>query len=181
LASRTSPWGKELSPGQVAGQRAKTRKSSGDQRPVEAGSEADKGGSGADHPPVASHPQIPPLLPSTDGRSAWARRAKSLWQAHLADLGGVESTSMAERSLLRRIVTLEVALEQIEGRMAAAEGAVSHTDLDLYSRGLGHLRRAHETLNKRLARHAKDVTPSALETLWEIEGRRGDNSEEDSQ
>jgi len=166
LASRTSPWGKELSPGQVAGQRAKTRKSSGDQRPVEAGSEADKGGSGADHPPVASHPQIPPLLPSTDGRSAWARRAKSLWQAHLADLGGVESTSMAERSLLR---------------MAAAEGAVSHTDLDLYSRGLGHLRRAHETLNKRLARHAKDVTPSALETLWEIEGRRGDNSEEDSQ
>jgi hypothetical protein len=100
---------------------------------------------------------------------------------HLADLGGPSNTSAAERSLARRAATLTIALEQLEAKFAVAEGVVSHTDLDLYSRGTGHLRRVLETLG--LQRRVKDITPSALETAWAIEGRYDDDdaSEEDSQ
>ena len=47
------------------------------------------------------------LLPSiTDGRSAWVRRCKDVISAHLADLGGEDATSAAERSLVRRAAVL---------------------------------------------------------------------------
>jgi hypothetical protein len=41
------------------------------------------------------------LLPGVDGRSAWVRRCKELIADHLADLGGEDNCSAAERSIIR--------------------------------------------------------------------------------
>lgn len=154
MVSKRAPWGEKLP---------------ADQTGVDPGSRADQGRKKADHPPVRDGR----LLPGVDGRGAWARRARSILQAHLTDLGGVENTSVAERSLCRRCATLSIALEQLEAKFAAAEGVISHTDLDLYARGTGHLRRTLESLG--LERRAKNITPgspgSALSILWEMEGK----------
>ena len=40
------------------------------------------------------------LLPGVDGRSAWVRRARDLIREHLADLGGFDNVSAAERSII---------------------------------------------------------------------------------
>lgn len=174
----------DLSPGMVAGQRAgqeKARKSSRDQTPVDASSDAD-------HTPVdatsdrATRQQSAVtngkrLLPGIDGRGSWVRRCRDIIRAYVSDLGGVGNASTAQLSLCRRIATLTIALEQIEQRMSAAEGAVTHTDLDLYNRGCGHLTRMLKTLG--IERRAKDVSPPdgltersrRLFALWESEGR----------
>jgi hypothetical protein len=117
------------------------------------------------------------LLPGVDGRNAWARRCRDIIREHLADLGGPANTTAAERSLVRRAATLTIALEQLEAKFAAAEGVVSHTDLDLYSRGTGHLRRVLESLG--LQRRAKDITPgsNALIELLTLEGKIGGNDD----
>jgi len=47
-------------------------------------------------------------------------------------------------------------VEQSEAKFAAAEGAVTHVDLDLYARGTGHLRRTLETLGLR----RRPISPS---------------------
>jgi hypothetical protein len=47
-------------------------------------------------------------------------------------------------------------VEQIEAKFAAAEGAVTHLDVDLYARGTGHLRRTLETLGLR----RRPISPS---------------------
>jgi len=157
MVSRKVPWG---------------RKSPADQGPVEVGSEPERGRSEAGQGQIAQHPRIPPLLPGTDGRSAWSRRARTILAAHISDLGGVENTSVAERSLARRCAVLQIALEQIEAKWAAADGAIHHVDMDLYSRGVGHLRRALETLHKRLERKAKNVSPGQrLIDLYRLEGK----------
>jgi hypothetical protein len=96
----------------------------------------------------------------------------------VSDLGGQGEISTAERILIRKVATLEVQLAMIEQRMASAEGTATHTDLDLFARGLGHLRRTLETLNKRLARCARDVTPkSPLDVLMEFEGPDAEDSQ----
>jgi hypothetical protein len=105
------------------------------------------------------------LLPSVaDGRSAWVRRAKDLIAEHLSDLGSVENTSAAERSLVRRVSVMEVELEMLEAKFAQA-GHANNDDLDLYQRTTGNLRRVLETLG--LRRRAKDVTPSLGDILRE--------------
>ena len=40
------------------------------------------------------------LLQGVDGRSIWARRARDLIEAHVADLGGYDLCSEAERSII---------------------------------------------------------------------------------
>ena len=102
------------------------------------------------------------LLPGVDGRSAWVRRCKELIAEHIADLGGIENTSAAERSLVRRASVMTVELERMEVKFATA-GMASADDLDLYQRTAGNLRRLLESVG--LRRRARDVTPSLGEIL----------------
>lgn len=105
------------------------------------------------------------LLPGTDGRSAWTRRAASLIRAHLADLGGIDNCSTAERSIIRRAATLTVELERMEDRFATA-GETSDTDLDLYQRMANSLRRLLESIG--LQRRPRTVNePSLADILQE--------------
>jgi hypothetical protein len=85
------------------------------------------------------------LLPGVDGRSPWVRRCKDVIAAHLSDLGGVDNTSAAERSIIRRASVLTVELERLEAKFALAEQA-SPEDLDLYQRTAGNLRRLLEAV-----------------------------------
>ena len=96
------------------------------------------------------------FLPGIDGRSAWIRRAKDLIAEHVADLGGPDNTSAAERSIMRRVAVLSVELEHLEARFATA-GSASADDLDLYQRTANSLRRLLEVVG--LQRRARDVTP----------------------
>ena len=102
-----------------------------------------------------------PDLPGIDGRSAWIRRCKDLISEHVADLGGEDNTSVAERSLVRRIAVITTELEMMEARFAAA-GQADANDLDLYQRTAGNLRRLLEAVG--LQRRALDVSPPNLET-----------------
>lgn len=96
------------------------------------------------------------LLPGIDGRSPWVRRCKDVIASHLSDLGGVDNTSAAERSLVRRASVLTVELERLESRFAVA-GEASAEDLDIYARVAGNLRRLLEAVG--IARRPRDVTP----------------------
>jgi len=60
------------------------------------------------------------LLPGMDQRGTWIRRAKELIADHLADCGGEDNTSTAERSLIRRASVLTVELERLELKFAQA-------------------------------------------------------------
>jgi hypothetical protein len=101
------------------------------------------------------------LLPGVDGRSAWVRRCKELIADHISDCGGEDSTSAAERSIIRRAAVLTVELERLELKFAQA-GEASVDDLDLYQRTAGNLRRLLEAIG--LQRRAKPV-PSLQEYL----------------
>jgi hypothetical protein len=105
------------------------------------------------------------LLPAhVDERTAWARRAKDIIAEHVSDLGGIDNTSAAERSLIRRVSVLVVELERLEAKFAASDEASPHA-LDLYVRGSGSLRRLLQTLG--LQRRSRDVTPTLAEVLRE--------------
>ena len=106
------------------------------------------------------------LLRDADGRSAWVRRAKDIISEALSDLGGVDNTSAAERSIVRRAATLTVELERLEARFATA-GEASADDLDLYQRTAGNLRRLLEAVG--LQRRARNVTPSLSEYLAKLQ------------
>jgi hypothetical protein len=95
------------------------------------------------------------LLPGIDGRSAWTRRAKDVIAAHIADLGGVDNTSAAERSLIRRAGILTVELERLEAKFANSD-TTDLNDLDTYGRTAGNLRRMLEAIG--LKRRARDIT-----------------------
>jgi hypothetical protein len=103
------------------------------------------------------------LLPNTDGRGPWVRRVKDVISEHLADCGGKDATSAAERSLIRRCAVITTELEMLEARFAQAEGMATATDLDLYQRMAGNLRRLLESIG--LQRRAKDIGPTLGELL----------------
>ena len=65
-----------------------------------------------------------------DARSAWAMRWKDLTLAHASDLGGPESLSEAQISLIRRASAIECELEGMEGRQQA------NTSMSVNTRGL---------------------------------------------
>jgi hypothetical protein len=90
------------------------------------------------------------------------RRLRDLMALHVADLGGDDAISAAERSIVRRAATLTVELERLELRFATA-GEATADDLDLYQRTAGNLRRLLESIG--LERRARDVTPSLSEYL----------------
>jgi hypothetical protein len=96
------------------------------------------------------------LLPGiADGRSIWVRRCKDLISEHSSD---IPDPSAAERSLIRRASVLEVELEQLETKFAT-NGSASPSDLDLYARTAGGLRRLLETLHSAvgLKRRAREI------------------------
>jgi len=97
------------------------------------------------------------LLPGVDGRSAWTRKAASQIRAYLTDLGGIENCSTAERSIVRRVATLEVELERLEERFATA-GEASVEDLETYQRCANSQRRLLEAIG--IERRAREVGPS---------------------
>jgi hypothetical protein len=94
------------------------------------------------------------LLPGVDGRNPWARRARDVLKEHISDLGGIDNTSAAERSLVRRAAVMTTELEQLEAKFANA-GHADPEDLDLYIRASGNLRRLLERVG--LQRRAKEV------------------------
>jgi hypothetical protein len=99
------------------------------------------------------------LLPGIDGRSAWTRRCRDLIAAHIADLGGVENCSAAERNIVRRAAVLSVELERMEAGFAVA-GEASADELDIYARVAGNLRRLLESVG--LRRRARTVGEPTL-------------------
>jgi len=102
------------------------------------------------------------LLPGVDGRSAWIRRCKDVIAAHLSDLGGADSVSEAEHSIVRRCATLTVELERLEAVFATA-GEATADQLDLYQRTANSLRRHLETIG--IERRSRLVGPSFSEAL----------------
>jgi len=163
MVSRTSPWGASLSPGQVAGQRAVNPITPGS-RTDRARKKADQAAKNGDQVPVKAGQNS---LPDVDGRSAFARRKRALVGSFLSDLGGPEEVSTAERILADKAATLTLQLQGLEARME--EGDTTHTTLDLYGRGVGHLNRVLKTMG--IKRRARDVTPTpgiskAVRDLW---------------
>ena len=82
------------------------------------------------------------LFVDGDGNSAWSRRYRDLIVGHVSDLGGRDMLSEAQLSLIKRASTLELELEQAEGRLSKGE----QIDLDCYGRAASHLRRILESL-----------------------------------
>jgi hypothetical protein len=82
--------------------------------------------------------------------------------AHLSDLGGVDNTSAAERSLIRRAAVLTTELERLEVKFASA-GEASAEELDIYARIAANLRRLLESVG--LQRRPRNITPSVSEYL----------------
>jgi hypothetical protein len=78
---------------------------------------------------------------------------RDLMDLHLSDLGGPDNVSEAEASLVRRAAVIETELERLESRFASGEGTAS--ELDLYQRSAGNLRRLLEATG--LQRRAKPV------------------------
>jgi hypothetical protein len=94
-----------------------------------------------------------------DGNAAWTRRWRDLVTAHVGDLGGAAILSEAQSSLVRRVATIEIELEQLEGKLSKGEAV----DLDAYTRAASHLRRILESLG--LERKARNITPPTLHQI----------------
>src|SRR5215813_6111605 len=154
MVSRKAPWGAKVRPGFEA--------EKGD-------STAEKTGKGRGK---ALSERDTRLLIGVDGRTPWARRARSVMASFVSDLGGPSVVSAAERALCRRAAVLVVQLEQMEVEMS--EGPPTHVTTDLYGRGAGHLRRILVDLG--LKRVPRDISPAknrqeALLELYRIEGK----------
>ncbi len=76
-----------------------------------------------------------------DARGPWARRFKDLCGLYSDHIGGAPTAP--QLSLIRRIATLDIECERVEGLLA--EGA-KDVDVDAYSRWSGNLRRLLEQL-----------------------------------
>jgi hypothetical protein len=82
------------------------------------------------------------LLPiDTDMNNGWSRRWSDLIRLFVAELGGDNSVSQAERSLVRRIATMQVACEKLEQEFANNTESTPVTKLDQYQRLANSLRR----------------------------------------
>jgi hypothetical protein len=108
------------------------------------------------------------LLPGIDGRSLYARRARDLVGLFVADLGGIDAASEAEKAIVRRASILCVELENLEVQFAKA-GAAEPAALDLYQRTSNSLGRLLDRLG--LKRRPRDVTPDLSSYLSEIEAQ----------
>jgi hypothetical protein len=115
------------------------------------------------------------LIAGVDQRSPWVRRCRDIIREHIADKGGVENCSAAERSIIRRAAVLTTELERME-RLFALAGEAPAADLDLYQRTAGNLRRLLECVG--IERRARDVTSTLNEIAEEIAAGKRGNAEE---
>src|SRR5262245_16007363 len=97
------------------------------------------------------------VLPDVDGRSTWVRRLRDLINLHIADLGGPDAISEAERSIVRRAALLTTELERMEVGFATA-GKAEAAELAVYVTTANALRRLLETVG--LERRQLNVTPT---------------------
>jgi hypothetical protein len=110
------------------------------------------------------------LIAGVDQRSPWVRRCKDILREHIADLGGVDNCSAAERSIIRRAAVLTTELEQLEAKFATA-GQADAGDLETYQRCANSLRRLLEAVG--LQRRPKDIAiPTLSEIAREIEAEK---------
>lgn len=107
---------------------------------------------------------------SIDGRGMWSRRLRDLIARYSSDAGGDNAISEGERSIIRRIATLQCALERMEAQFALDEGDATPGQLDQYQRLANSQRRLIETMG--LRRRARDVTPD-LQDYLASRSRRG--------
>ena len=106
------------------------------------------------------------LLIGGDPNSAWARRYRDLVTRHVGDMGGRDTLSEAQLSLVRRAAALECELEAQEARMSQGEPV----NLDSFGRAASHLRRILESIG--LRREARDVTPTLAELIAQDEAEQ---------
>jgi hypothetical protein len=102
------------------------------------------------------------LLPTTDGRSLWARIMRDTYSALInVHLGGADMASETQRLIARRIATLEAELIFLEDKFAAVRAAGGEPDmmrLDLYGRLADRQRRLADPLGWQ--RTAREVVPT---------------------
>ena len=94
------------------------------------------------------------LFVAGDGKTAWARRYRDIFEAHISDLGGSDLLSEAQTQLCRRAASLAIEAERLEGELS--EGKL--VDIDVLGRLTGHLGRTYDRLG--LQRVARDRTPT---------------------
>jgi hypothetical protein len=99
------------------------------------------------------------LFVEGDGRSPWSRRFYDLIALHVSDMGGRSNLSEAQIALIKRASTLEVELEQMEGKLSLGQ----EIDLDLFARATGNLRRVWDSLG--LKREARDITAESEDEM----------------
>ena len=88
------------------------------------------------------------------GDNAWSRRLRDVLDQILADIGGPEHLSEAQRQLARRAATMSIACERME--VDAALGRV--IDLEAYGKISDRLGRAFKHLG--IKRQPRDITPT---------------------
>jgi hypothetical protein len=108
------------------------------------------------------------MLPSTDGRSLWARIRKDTYRAIVAHCGGDKQISETQSLMARRVATLEAELlyyEDLFARTRAAGGEPDTITVDLYGRLADRQRRLADPL--KWSRTPLDVTPTLSDLLRE--------------
>ena len=91
--------------------------------------------------------------------NSWVKRLDECLHDLTSD---VPDASAAERSIMRRAAVLQIECERLESKFALAGEAVA-SDLDLYIRASGNLKRLLEAVG--LQRRQRDITPSLQEYL----------------
>jgi hypothetical protein len=98
------------------------------------------------------------MLRAIDGRAPQMIRLRNLIALHVADLGGDDNITEAERRLVRRAAMLTLLLEMQDAKFAANPEAMNKaSEFDAYLKATGALRRLLQAVG--LQRRAKDVTP----------------------
>ena len=113
------------------------------------------------------------LLPTTDGRSIWARLMRETFKGLLIHCGGDDVVCETQRLIARRISTLEAELVFMEDQFAAIRAAGGEPDpatIDLYGRLADRQRRLADPLG--WSRTARDVSPTLHEIAAGIEARK---------
>jgi len=113
------------------------------------------------------------MLPTTDGRSLWARIRRDTYRAIIAMCGGADMVCETQSLMARRVGTLEAELVFIEDKFAAIRAAGGEPDiatLDLYGRLADRQRRLSDPLGWR--RMQRDVSPTLAEIATEIEDEK---------
>jgi hypothetical protein len=105
------------------------------------------------------------------------RRFRDVFAMHVADLGGEENISEAEKSLVRRAATLTALCERLEFEFALNDADASANKLDQYQRLSGTLNRLLKTVG--LKRRARDVTPDLQTYLRQKAAERDAHADDD--